>query len=94
MLLMEVIVLFVVSEKGTQMNRCGCIEHMDITAGELSAADAPVQVHLAAAFRGDTECNTARGKKEQSKFKYKTQAFLLLTAHYSNHIVHQGFPMS
>lgn len=45
MLLAEVIVLFVVPEIGTQVERCGCIKHMDISAGELSAADAPIQVH-------------------------------------------------
>lgn len=94
-LLAEVMILFVVSEIGTRVDRCGCTEHMDITAGELSATDAPLQVYLAVAIHVDTESDAARGKKEQSKFPaFKIQAFILLTAHYRNHIVHQGVPIS
>lgn len=51
------------------MERCGCIKHMDSSAGEHSVADAPIQDNLTVAFHSDIEpwayFDTVRGEKEQ-----------------------------
>lgn len=54
--------------KEEQVETFGCTKHMDVSARDLSVADAPIQDHLAVAFCSDTESwapfDTARGSRE------------------------------
>ena len=78
---------------GTKAERRGCVKHVDSSVRELSEADAPVEVHLAVAHYSDIDSlarfDTARGEKQQRNVLSVTLwPSLLLTAHYSCHIVH------
>ncbi len=70
---------------GKQVERCGCIMHMDSSVGGLSVADAPIQVHLAVALHSDIESwahfDTARGWKGVEKCAECNTSFLFYLEH-------------